>query len=78
MLLIFTKKIVVECLEADLFSFPIFPHLMLLVVGVRKRAVQKECLVLKMKCTDHKMDPKNRGRGQSIIQIFSNLRILTF
>ena len=33
-----------------MFSVSILPDLMLLVIGVRKRAVHKECLVLRMKC----------------------------
>ena len=46
MLFIFTKKRVFECSEADLLSVFILPDLMLLVVGFRKRAVHKECLVI--------------------------------
>ena len=46
MLFIFTKKRVFECSEADLLSVFIFPDLMLLVVGIRKRSVHKECLVI--------------------------------
>ena len=60
-LLIFTKKRVFECREADLFSVSILPDLMLLVVGVRKRAVHKECLVLRMKCIAHELDPIKMG-----------------
>ena len=55
-----TKKIF-ECWEADLLSVFILPDLMLLAVGVRKRAVQKECLVLGMKCIVHELDPKKMG-----------------
>ena len=46
MLFIFTKKRVFECWEADLLSVSILPVLVLLVVGVRKRAVYKEYLVI--------------------------------
>ena len=46
MLFIFTKKRVFECSEADFLSVFILPDLMLLVVGFRKRAVHKECLVI--------------------------------
>ena len=46
MLFIFTKKRVFECWEADLLSVSIFLDLVLLVVGVRKRAVHKEYLVI--------------------------------
>ena len=42
MLLIFTKKRFFECWEADLLSVSILSDLMLLGVGVRKRAVHKE------------------------------------
>ena len=34
------------------------PDLMLLVVGVRKRAVHKECLILGVKCVVHELDQK--------------------
>ena len=61
MLLIFTKKKVFECSEADLLSVSIFSDLMLLVVRVRKRAVRKEFLVLGMKCIVHELDPKKNG-----------------
>ena len=60
MLLISQKKIF-ECWEADLLSVSILPDLMLLVIGVRKRAVHKECLVLGMKCIVHELDPKKMG-----------------
>ena len=60
MLLISQKKIF-ECWEADLLSASILPDLMLLVIGVRKRAVHKECLVLGMKCIVHELDPKKMG-----------------
>ena len=65
MLLIFTKKRVFECLEADLLSVSIFSDLMLLVLGVRKREVHKECLVLGMKCIVHELDPKKWVFGSS-------------
>ena len=58
MFLIFTKNRVFECSEADLLSVSIWPDLMLLVVGVRKRAVYKESLVLGMKCIVHELDLK--------------------
>ena len=61
MLLIFTKKKVFECSEADLLSVSIFSDLMLLVVRVRKRAVRKEFLVLGMKCIVYELDPKKNG-----------------
>ena len=57
-LLIFMKKRVFECSEADLLSVSNLSDLMLLVVRVRKRAVHKECLVLGMKCIVHELDPK--------------------
>ena len=60
MLLISQKKIF-ECWEADLLSVSILPDLMLLVIGVRKRAVHKECLVLGMKCIVHELDLKKMG-----------------
>ena len=60
MLLIFTKR-VFECSEADLHSVSILPDLMLLVVGVRKRAVHKECLILGIKCVVHELDQKKLG-----------------
>ena len=60
MLLISQKKIF-ECWEADLLSVSILPDLMLLVIGVRKRAVHKECLVLGMKYIVHELDPKKMG-----------------
>ena len=44
--LIFTKKGVFECSEAGLISISILPDVMLLTVGVRKKAVHEECLVL--------------------------------
>ena len=56
MLLIFTKKRVFESSEADLLSVSIFHDLMLLVVGDKKRAVYKECLVLGMKVIAHELD----------------------
>ena len=56
MFLIFTKKRVFACWEADLLSASILPDLMLLVAGIRKGAVHKECLVLK--CIVHELDPK--------------------
>ena len=61
MLLMFTKKGVFECSEAHLLSVSILSDLMLLVVGVSKRAVHKECLVLGMKCIVHELDPKKMG-----------------
>ena len=65
MFLIFTKKRVFACSETDLLSASILPDLSLLVVGVRKRAVHKECLVLGMKCIVHELDPKKWVFGSS-------------
>ena len=61
MLLILAKKRVFECSEANLLFVSILPDLMLLVVGVRKRAVHKEGLVLGIKCIVHELDPKKMG-----------------
>ena len=62
MLLIFKKKKrVSECSEAYLLSVSISSDLMLLVFGVRKRAVHKECLILGMKCLVHELDPRKMG-----------------
>ena len=52
------NALVFKCSEADWLSVSILPDLMLLVVGVRKRAVYKECLVLGMKCIVHVLDLK--------------------
>ena len=51
-LLIFTKKRFFEWWEADLLSVSILSDLMLLEIGVRKRAVHEECwsLILRIKC----------------------------
>ena len=83
MLLIFTKKSVFECSEADFLSLSILSDLMLLVTGVRKRAVHKECVAFGMKCIVHELYPKKNGylapEGvQNIIWIFSDLRVSTF
>ena len=61
MILVFMKKRVFECSQADLLSASILCDLMLLVVRVRKRAVHKECLVLGMKFLVHELDPKKIG-----------------
>ena len=58
MFLIFMKNRVFECSKADLLSVSILLDLMLLVVGVRKRTVYKESLVLGMKCIVHELDLK--------------------
>ena len=50
MLLKFTKKRFFECSEADLLSVSILSELMLLVVGVKKRAAHKEYPIFGMKC----------------------------
>ena len=55
------NALVFKCSEADWLSVSILPDLMLSVVGVRKRAVYKECLVLGMKCVVHELDPKKIG-----------------
>ena len=55
------NALVFKCSEADWLSVSILPDLMLLVVGVRKRAVYKECLVLGMKCIVHELDPTKMG-----------------